>query len=247
MWSNRLSSCSCCRVCSRITLSSLPTVDTKYPRAQKFWPTKFLFFSPYTRARWIALLPLINPTTCDTAYLGGIAIIMCTWSGIRCPSSIRLSFCSASLRNTSPRCRRNSPYSTFLRHLGMNTTWYLHSHLVWLRLSPSSIANSLSCALPAHVWESPRWTPVSVKLLLPPRQSRGVSQRTSATAITWNHLVSTDFTKVRNLVRDQVLGPKSEVESWPIRKLGCSGTSCRGTPVPLAGLSGFLRSWHEEA
>src|SRR5215472_6967564 len=162
---------------SRITVSSRPTVDTKYPRAQKCCPTKFLFVSPYTRARWIALFPLINPITCDTPYLGGIAIIMCTWSGSRCPSSIRLSFCSASLRNTSPKCRRNSPYSTFLRHLGMNT-WYLHSHLVWLRLSASSIANSLSCALAAHVWESPRWTPVSVKLLLPPRQSRGVSPRT---------------------------------------------------------------------
>src|SRR5215472_6000226 len=73
---------------SRITVSSRPTVDTKYPRAQKCCPTKFLFRSPYTRARWIALFPLINPITCDTAYLGGIAIIMCTWSGSRCPSSI---------------------------------------------------------------------------------------------------------------------------------------------------------------
>jgi hypothetical protein len=25
---------------------------------------------------WIALLPLINPTTCETAYFGGIEIIM---------------------------------------------------------------------------------------------------------------------------------------------------------------------------
>ena len=30
--------------------------------------------------------------------------------------------------------------------------------------------------LAAHDWEFPRWTPVSVKLLLPPRQSRGVSR-----------------------------------------------------------------------
>jgi|SRR5215471_14537874 len=34
-----------------------------------------------------------------------------------------------------PRCRLSSPYSVFLRHLGMKTTWYLHSHFVWLRLS----------------------------------------------------------------------------------------------------------------
>ena len=79
---------------------------------------------------WIALLPLMYPTTCDTAYFGGIAIIMCTWSGIKCPSSIRLSFCAASFLNTSPRWRRNSPYSAFPRHLGMNTTWYLQSHRV---------------------------------------------------------------------------------------------------------------------
>src|SRR5437868_2598751 len=34
-----------------------PTVDTKYPLAQKCWPTKFRFFSPYTRAKCIALFP----------------------------------------------------------------------------------------------------------------------------------------------------------------------------------------------
>ena len=57
---------------SRITASSRPTVETKYPRAQKCCPTKLRLRSPYTRARWIALLPLMNPTTCDTAYFGGI-------------------------------------------------------------------------------------------------------------------------------------------------------------------------------
>ena len=43
---------------ARMASSSRPTVLTKYPRAQKFWPTKLRFLSPYTRARWIALLPL---------------------------------------------------------------------------------------------------------------------------------------------------------------------------------------------
>ena len=33
---------------------------------------------PYTRAKWIALFPLINPITCDTACFGGIEINMCT-------------------------------------------------------------------------------------------------------------------------------------------------------------------------
>ena len=33
-----------------ITASSRPTVDTKYPRAQECWPTRFRFRSPYTHA-----------------------------------------------------------------------------------------------------------------------------------------------------------------------------------------------------
>ena len=53
---------------SRITVSSRPTVDTKYPRTQKLCPTKLRLRSPYTCARWIALFPLIYPTTCDAAY-----------------------------------------------------------------------------------------------------------------------------------------------------------------------------------
>jgi hypothetical protein len=34
------------------------------------------------------------------------------------------------------------PYSTFLRHFGMKTMWYLHSHFEWLKLSYSSIRDS---------------------------------------------------------------------------------------------------------
>src|ERR1700730_14961987 len=81
--SRRLSSSACCLMYSRITSVSRPTVDTKYSLAQKCWPTKFRFFSPYTRAKCIALFPLINPITCDTAYFGGIEINMCTWSSRR--------------------------------------------------------------------------------------------------------------------------------------------------------------------
>jgi hypothetical protein len=46
------------------------------PLAQKFCPTKLRFLSPYVGAKWIALLPLMKPTTCETAYFGGIEIIM---------------------------------------------------------------------------------------------------------------------------------------------------------------------------
>src|SRR5664280_2357983 len=75
---------------------------------------------------------------------------MCTWSGSRCPSSIRLSFCSASLRNTSPTYFLRSPYNAFRRPLGINTTWYLHSHFEWLKLSYSSIQFLLCVCFAAH-------------------------------------------------------------------------------------------------
>src|SRR3954470_1140767 len=87
---------------------------------------------------WMALLPLMQPITCDTADFGGIEIIMCTWSGIRWPSSIRLSFCAAKRRRTSPRYGRSWPNRAFRRPFGMNTTWYLHSHREWLIPGPGS-------------------------------------------------------------------------------------------------------------
>jgi len=54
-------------------------------------------------------LPLMYRTTCDTAYFGGIDRNMCTWSGIRWPSSTRPSFCSANVRNTAPNSLRTCP------------------------------------------------------------------------------------------------------------------------------------------
>src|SRR5689334_12996380 len=99
---------------------------------------------------WTALLPLMWPTTCDTAYFGGIEIIMCTRSGIRWPSSIRLSFCVAKRRRTSPRYGRSWPNKALRRPFGTNTTWYLHSHREWHRLSNSSIVARPSVCLAAH-------------------------------------------------------------------------------------------------
>ncbi len=63
-----------------------------------------------------------------------------TWSGIRCPSSIRLSLYSDNLLNTCPRYGLNCSYNVLRLHFRMNITWYLHSHLLWLRLSLSSIS-----------------------------------------------------------------------------------------------------------
>ena len=44
----------------------------------------------------MALFPFRNPITDATGCLGGIAIHICTWSGIRWPSMIWHSFCRAS-------------------------------------------------------------------------------------------------------------------------------------------------------
>ena len=41
-----------------------------------------------SRAIAMALFPLRNPITEATECLGGIAMHMCTWSGMRCPSRI---------------------------------------------------------------------------------------------------------------------------------------------------------------
>ena len=49
-WSCRRSSSSCSRMYARITRSSRPTVDTKYPRAQKCCPTKLRGRPPNSRA-----------------------------------------------------------------------------------------------------------------------------------------------------------------------------------------------------
>jgi hypothetical protein len=60
----------------------------------------------------------------------------------------------------APRCALNWPYSTFRRHLGMNTTWYLHSQAVWLKLSYLSIVvSSPLVRLAAHEGKVPRWAP----------------------------------------------------------------------------------------
>src|SRR4030067_2068537 len=72
------------------------------------------------------------PMTCATEYFGGIEINMCTWAGIRWPAITWHSFCFAKVLKTSPNLRRSSPYSVFLRYFGMNTTWYLQSHTLWL-------------------------------------------------------------------------------------------------------------------
>ncbi len=90
----------------------------------------------------MALLPLIKPTTFETAYFGGILMHIWTWSGIRCPSSILQPFCLANSWNNYPRRFRNLPNITFFLLFGINTMWYLQFHFVWLKLWYSLIGDS---------------------------------------------------------------------------------------------------------
>src|ERR1700738_5248536 len=53
------------------------------------------YLEGYNRAIAIALFPFRNPITEATGCLGGMAMHMCAWSGIRCPSMIWHSFCRA--------------------------------------------------------------------------------------------------------------------------------------------------------
>ena len=143
----RLSSASWRWIYSRMVASSFPTVETKYPRAQKCSPTKFRFRPPYRRAIQMALFPFRKPITWDTAYFGGMLISMFTWSSCRLPERISLSFGRVNSAKTRPNSFRIWPYRTFRRYLGMKTTWYLHSHQVCDKLAMSSITVKL--------WEFP--------------------------------------------------------------------------------------------
>src|SRR5262249_37724999 len=108
-------------------------VETKYPLAQNLWPRKLRNLRSTFCAIHIELFPFKNPITSDTEYFGGIDISMCKLSSIKCPSSIWHYLRLASSRNTLPKCRRICPNSNFLRYFGVNTTWYLHSHVVWFK------------------------------------------------------------------------------------------------------------------
>ncbi len=60
----------------------------------------------------------------------------------------------------------------------MNHDWHLRFPLLRFTFSPWSIVNLLYVCLAAHAVEFHEWTSGYVKLLLPPRQSRGASFRT---------------------------------------------------------------------
>lgn len=77
-------------------------------------------------------------------HFGGMLKSICTWSGRKCPSITWHSFCSANARKAAPSSLRIPLKIFFFLYLGIQTTWYLHSHFVWLKLCFSSIESLLS-------------------------------------------------------------------------------------------------------
>ena len=61
---------------ANVFTESRPTVETKYPLAQKLSPVKFRLRPRKFRAIEMALLPLIKPTTLDTENFGGMLMHM---------------------------------------------------------------------------------------------------------------------------------------------------------------------------
>lgn len=102
-----------------------PTVDTKYPFAQKF-------LLPYLYFKFACLsniinddLPLRYPMKFDTAIFGGILTSIWIWSIHACASIISTPLYSHNWRRITPISFLNLPYISFLLYLGINTIWYL--------------------------------------------------------------------------------------------------------------------------
>ena len=89
------------------------------------------------------------------------------------PSCPKVLPCKVMLVPTIPRYFRSWPYSTFLLHFGIHTTWCLQSHNVWLKLCKSSIKNLPYFKLwPVHSKKAFLYS-LKCQTLGVPRQSRG--------------------------------------------------------------------------
>jgi len=161
--------------------SSRPTA-TRNTRAPRSAARQKFRLCPHTPAPEMnRTLPLDEPTTCDTAYFGGIAIIMWTWS-----TAVPLLRCDSP--SASPACGRPHPSA------GAAAVQLLRRHF---GITPRGIctprpsgSDSRMChrtlpfvCLAAH--EGSLYgghTPEKRQLLPPPRHSRGASLRASGVA-----------------------------------------------------------------
>src|SRR5262245_16478648 len=167
---------------SRITASSRPTVETKNPRAQKLWPTKFRFLSPYIRAMWIALLTLDEADHLRHRVFRRDQDQHVHVIRLQMPLLYPAFLLRGQLVEHFPKVLSDMPKKRLHPTLCNEHMWYLQS--TWCDLSSHTRP---SMEFPSCAWRLTRWsfvdgrpllspaTPGTVKLLLPPRQSRGIS------------------------------------------------------------------------
>ena len=130
----RLSFSNCHRTYFLISSSLRPTVLTQYPFAQKCLPQyRFLRLRCLSNIL-IAHLPFKKPTTSDTANLGGIDSITCTWSSWIFISRISSFFHSQSCFMISFTDFSIAPLRILNRYVGHHTIWYVHCQIACAHL-----------------------------------------------------------------------------------------------------------------
>ena len=124
-----------------------PTVDTKYPFAQKF-------LLPYLYFKFACFSKIINddfpfkyPMKFDTAILGGIFTSIWMWSLHACASTISTPLYLHSCLIIFPMSNLNLPYISFLLYFGINTIWYLQFQRVCYKLESSLVFRAIDITL----------------------------------------------------------------------------------------------------
>jgi hypothetical protein len=87
----------------------------------------------------MARVPLREPLTSATAYVGGIRMRLWTWSCTRGPATMVRPRCPANARHPGASNVRILPYNACFRPVGINTTCYVQSHWEWLRLAYDAV------------------------------------------------------------------------------------------------------------
>ena len=121
-WFSNLSSLPWLLMYSRIIASFLPTVLAQYPLLQK-WLPQYLFLSSANLLNvLIAVFHFEVPITSDTAYFGGMAEQICTWSLPTWPSKISILIHVQSFLISSLTAFRTSPPNTLYRYFDTITS-----------------------------------------------------------------------------------------------------------------------------
>ena len=117
----------------RITCSSMPTVETKYPVDHiPSFSLYILLNNLYLSRKILDVFAFIFPTTPDTAYFGGITIMIWIWSFCTfnsCISTPGIVF--ASLYNSFFKWSLRPGFKSLSRYFVIHTTWYCTRYTLW--------------------------------------------------------------------------------------------------------------------